>query len=155
MKVQNLLQKGFKSRIKLIKLMFNNKNINRTLVILAFIIVLYLVYKNFLKEGFDCSPATFEKDLTNDTKMVLFYADWCGHCNKFKPTWEETAKERNKGGKKIMMTVNVGGKEDESSKLSEKYGVDGFPTIVIFSNGSKSGMYDGARTKEGLLAALS
>ena len=22
------------------------------------------------------------------TKVTLYYADWCGHCTKFKPTWE-------------------------------------------------------------------
>jgi hypothetical protein len=54
-----------------------------------------------------------------------------------------------------MISVNVGDDDENSKKLSEKYGVDGFPTVVIFSNGTKSGNYDGPRTKEGLLEALS
>ncbi len=155
MKIQKIIDKTMKSRIKLLQLMFNSKHLSRTLMLLAGIVVLYFVYKTYLKEGFESSSSTFEKDLTNDTKLVLFYADWCGHCKQFKPVWEETASEINKGGKKIMISVNVGGKDNESSKLSEKYGVDGFPTVIIFSNGSKSSSYDGPRTKEGLIAALS
>ncbi len=155
MKIQKILEKTMKSRIKLLQLMFNSKYLTRTLMLLTVIVVLYLVYKTYLKEGFESSSSTFEKDITNDTKLVLFYADWCGHCQQFKPIWKETAEQINKGGKKIMISVDVGGKDPESSKLSEKYGVDGFPTVMIFSNGSKSGPYDGPRTKEGLIAALS
>lgn len=155
MKVQKVLMRGINGRIKLFNTLFNSKNISRTLVILSALIVIYFVYKTYLKEGFESSPTTFESDLTNDTKLVLFYADWCGHCKKFKPIWEETADEINKGGKKIMISVNVGEKDDMSSKLSEKYQVDGFPTVIIFSNGKMSGSYDGPRTKEGLLEALS
>jgi protein disulfide-isomerase-like protein len=154
MKAQRLIQKITTSRIKLIQTMFNNKNLYRTLMIIGALIIIYLIYKNYLKEGFESSASKFEKDLTNDTKLVLFYADWCGHCKQFKPIWNETADEVNKGGKKIMISVDVGGKDQESSKISEKYGVDGFPTVVIFSNGSKSGMYNGDRTKEGLLAVV-
>ena len=155
MKIQKLVEKSMKSRIKLLQLMFNSKYLSRTLIILVGIVILYLVYKTYLKEGFESSSSTFESDLTKDTKLVLFYADWCGHCKQFKPIWKETADEINKGGKKIMISVDVGGKDTESSKLSEKYGVDGFPTVIIFSNGSKSKSYDGPRTKEGLIAALS
>ncbi len=155
MKIQRLLQKGVSSRIKLIQTMFSSKHISRTIIILAGLLVIYLIYKNYLKEGFESSPSTFEKDITDDTKLVLFYADWCGHCKEFKPIWKETADEINKGGKKIMISVNVGDKDEVSNKLSEKYGVDGFPTVVKFSNGSKTGSYDGPRTKEGLLAVVS
>jgi protein disulfide-isomerase-like protein len=154
MKAQKLLEKGFKYRIKLIKTMFNSKNIKNTLLILGAILILYYFYKNYLKEGFESSASSFESDLDNDTKLVLFYADWCGHCKKFKPTWEETAKEVNVDGKKIMISVNVGEQDDNSKQLSEKYNVDGFPTIVIFSNGSMTGTYDGPRTKEGMMNIL-
>ncbi len=155
MKVQKLLQKNFVSKIKLIQTMFNSKNLPRTLMIIGAIILIYIVYKKYLKEGFESSPSAFESDLTDDTKLVLFYADWCGHCKKFKPDWEEAAKEANAGGKKIMISVNVGGKDEDSGKLSEKYGVDGFPSVIKFSKGSKTGDYDGPRTKEGLLEAVS
>lgn len=155
MNLQKVLMKGVKGRIQLFNMMFNSKNLSRTLVILIAFIVIYFVYKTYLKEGFESSSSTFENDLTDDTKLVLFYADWCGHCKKFKPIWEETAKEINKGGKKIMISVNVGEKDDMSGKISEKYKVDGFPTVVIFTNGKMSGSYDGPRTKEGMLEAMS
>lgn len=154
MKIKKLIQKGFISRLNLIQTMFNKKNLPRTIVILIILAVVYFVYKSYLKEGFESSASTFENDLTNDTKLVLFYADWCGHCKEFKPIWNNTCDEINTNNKKIMISVNVGEQDSDSSRLSEKYGVDGFPTVVIFSNGKKSGTYDGPRTKEGLLKAL-
>ena len=28
----------------------------------------------------------------SDTKITLYYADWCGHCTSFKPTWQALKK---------------------------------------------------------------
>jgi protein disulfide-isomerase-like protein len=154
MKIKRLIEKGLTSKMNLLQSMFSPKNLTRTVMILVALFVLYFIYKSYLKEGFESKASDFENDLTNDTKLVLFYADWCGHCKQFKPIWNETAKEVNKGNKKIMISVNVGDQDSDSGKLSEKYGVDGFPTVIIFSNGKKTNSYDGPRTKEGLMNVL-
>ena len=44
--------------------------------------------------------------------LVDFYADWCGHCKKIKPVWDETAEEVNTTEKK-MLKVNCGGKSEK------------------------------------------
>ena len=29
----------------------------------------------------------------SSVKVELYYANWCGHCNRFKPEWEKVKKE--------------------------------------------------------------
>ena len=31
----------------------------------------------------------------NKISVILFKADWCGHCTKFKPIWEAVSKKYN------------------------------------------------------------
>tara|TARA_B100000902_G_C27188359_1_gene852562 strand:- start:356 stop:673 length:318 start_codon:yes stop_codon:yes gene_type:complete len=60
------------------------------------------------------------------TKVTLFYADWCSHCTRFKPTWDAL--------KKVFDSNNVEYSEYEESKdqkFVEASGVEGFPTIKI------------------------
>jgi protein disulfide-isomerase len=90
--------------------------------------------------------------LGNENIIIKFYADWCGHCKNIKPEWDKCAKEVNKDSKR-MIKVDVGGKSKEEAALAEKYGVDGFPTILIFQNGSHE-PYNGARSADAFLKAL-
>lgn len=66
-------------------------------------------------------------------KIILFHAEWCGHCVDFKPTWEKM--KENKDAWK-----NIDFEEYESGVLStlpEKLktingeSIEGFPTIKI------------------------
>jgi protein disulfide-isomerase-like protein len=138
--------------IALAKKMFEPKNLPKLLLLLAVLLVLFLVHRYFLKEGFESKSGDLEEDIADGKKVVLFYADWCGHCKEFKPVWDETAKEVNKDEKK-MIKVNCGEGTIEDKKIMEKYQVDGYPTIIIFEDG-KPKKYDGKRTKEDLLAVI-
>jgi protein-disulfide isomerase-like protein with CxxC motif len=53
-----------------------------------------------------------------------------------------------------MIKVDVGGKTEEQKAIVEKYGIDGFPTILIFKNGTPE-PYEGKRSAEDFLNALS
>ena len=105
----------------------------------------------FKKEGFESKPASLEKDLEGGDKLVLFYADWCGHCKSMKPDWDAAANEVNKDGETKMVKINVGGKDNGEDAIMKKYGIDGFPTIFKFSNGNKTGTYEGERNKDAFI----
>ncbi len=153
--------KFIRSRLKLARRVFAPSNLPRLALVLVLLAVLYYVYVKYLKEGFDnedafeSTPSSFETDVAGSgKKLVLFYADWCGHCKKLKPEWNKAALEVNDGNKKVMIAVDVGGKSDEQTALASKYDVDGYPTIVIFQDGKPAGKYEGARSVEGFKGAL-
>ena len=94
------LQKVVTNKFKLLKNILRPNNLPRLALMLAILLALYFVYTNYLKEGFELAPAKLEDEIASGKKLVLFYADWCGHCKKIKPEWDETAKEVNKEDKK-------------------------------------------------------
>jgi protein disulfide-isomerase-like protein len=141
-------------KVKTLQTMLNPKNLPKVLFLLAVLLILYFIYTRYLKEGFEVEPDDLDNEIKTGKKLVLFYADWCGHCKKLKPAWDETAKEFNsdKNNPK-MLKVNCGDDNNESKKLMKKYDINGYPTILLFVNGRPM-PYDGERTEEGFLNAL-
>lgn len=137
--------------------MFTKKNLPRLIILLIILIVLYFVYNKFLKEGMTNSNEITSDDVEDHVKsgkkLVLFYADWCGHCKKIKPIWEEASSEVNDEELK-MIKVNCGEGTPADQKIMKKYSIDGYPTIIKFVNG-KPQLYQGERDPESFKEALS
>lgn len=120
------------------------------LVILCVILLLIAYVYLKPKEGFECKPAELDTYIqSSEPTMVLFYADWCGHCTKLKPTWEQASKQANTDTTR-MIKIDVGGKTPEHKELMKKYQIDGFPTILVFQNGTPA-PYKGERTVDSFL----
>lgn len=88
---------------------------------------------------------TAVKTLPDNTKLtvILFKADWCGHCQKFKPVWEHVSKMYEKKYNFIIYDA------DSDRKKLEEYKVDSFPTLLV-KNGSNVISYDGDRSIDDL-----
>lgn len=95
-----------------------------------------------------------EKALKAKPSILLIYAEWCGHCKMFKPTWKEFT-AAHKGGKVAFYAI-----EDSKIKvlmqkdpeLLQKLSKDGqiyYPKIVAFSKG-KTVIYEGEKSIENL-----
>lgn len=112
--------------------MFKKINLPRVLILLLVLILLALIYKTFLKEGFETTCEELPSKLNKEKQLVLFYANWCGHCKKMKPDWDSASQEV---GNEKMIKVDVGEGTSEQKKMMEKYDVQGFPTILVFENG--------------------
>ena len=138
------IQKQMKDTMSL----FSKDNLPRLLIMVVLLFLLYYVYTTYLKEGFtDVKPAEFTGQVGDKKTLVLFYADWCGHCKKFMPEWDnEVTPEITPLGIQVVR-VNVGGNTAEEEALKNEYKVKGFPTIVYIKNGTPS-EYDGPRSKE-------
>tara|TARA_A100000164_G_C21514979_1_gene588804 strand:- start:60 stop:413 length:354 start_codon:yes stop_codon:yes gene_type:complete len=81
-------------------------------------------------------------------KVTLYYADWCGHCKTFKPTWEKL--------KTKFETIGIKYDEYEhgkDQKIIEENNIEGFPTIQIENNGEVKD-YSGSREYNEILNYL-
>ena len=132
------------------KSILKNKNLKMIILLLLVAVIIFLIYKATNKEGFDVSPAEFEEELKNGKKLVLIYAEWCGHCKKLTPTWDKVSEKVNKDDDIKMIKINCGEGTPEQKKLMSTYDVDGYPTILIVDNG-KATPYEGDRTEDALL----
>ena len=73
--------------------------------------------------------------------IILFKAEWCGHCNQFKSTWSQL---KNVFNKKFNFITYDHAKDSDIMKTLK---VDSFPTIM-FKNGQAYTSYDGSRKYE-------
>ena len=84
--------------------------------------------------------------------LIKFYNKVRLDLNKnIKPEWDDAAK--TVGGEK-MIKVNVGDGTEEQKKTMNTYGIQGFPTIIMFENGSPSGPFE-SRDKNSFLEFFS
>jgi len=136
--------------------LFSKDNLPRLMIMVVLLFLLYYVYTTYLKEGFtDVKPAEFSSQVGADKKtLVLFYADWCGHCQKFMPEWDEQVTPEVTPLGVQVIRVNVGGNSPEEEALKTEYNVKGFPTIVYIKNGTAM-EYDGPRSKDEIKAFCS
>ena len=76
------------------------------------------------------------------TKLIDFWASWCGPCRIMNPIIEELEVELK--GRVEFSKVNV----DEDQETAQKYGVLSIPTYVIENDGKEVDRLIGARGKE-------
>ncbi|CAF3708791.1 unnamed protein product [Rotaria sordida] len=96
--------------------------------------------------------STFDSIVGQSRKaLIMFYAPWCGHCKKAKPTFSSVASQLASTHKDIIIgAVDATAERD----LGSKYSVKGFPTFLYFENGQLSSEYDGGRSEQDLLTYL-
>lgn len=136
---------------------------------LLVVVVVALYYMKRSNEGFENNNnsnsakrqsntllrGTDIKSRLNPTKgecvVALFYADWCPHCQHFKPHFQRAMTELNgkigKDGKKMRLEMVDC---DANKDISREYDVGGYPTVKILGDDGTQVEYGGDRTYEGL-----
>ena len=65
-------------------------------------------------------------------KVIKFYADWCGPCKVYGPTFERVKQELQEGIE--FVEVNV---ENDPDNLAGEFKVRGIPLTVVLEDGQK------------------
>lgn len=84
--------------------------------------------------------------------MLLIWANWCGHCQRFKPTFNELCKQLGKD----FPCTSIEDAELSNDELKSALDFRGYPTIKFFDQSGKIiGEYNGGnRSKDALLAHI-
>lgn len=91
---------------------------------------------------------------SSGNRVVLYYADWCPHCVKFKPEFFSAASQANSAGlDAAFVSVNVD-KQTAGSDCMTYKGVSGFPTVLLERDGTSPpfAAYNGSRNANDLIA---
>ena len=76
--------------------------------------------------------------------MVLYYADWCGHCQSMKPEWQKVVNKMK--NKNIVNVAEV--ESNHINSLINKPQVNGFPTIKMYNSGIEKANFEEERVAD-------
>lgn len=94
----------------------------------------------------EVSDQTFEEVVLQSDKPVLvdFWAAWCAPCRMLAPTVEAVAEKYSNIASVVKLNV------DENPTTSQRYGIKGIPTLILFKGGKEEERVVGATSKEAI-----
>ncbi len=98
------------------------------------------------KQVSDVNENTFEQNVLESDLPVLvdFWAPWCVPCLLLAPIVEAVAEKY--ADRARVVTLNV----DQNQSISERYGVKGIPTLILFKGGAEEERVVGATTEQAI-----
>ena len=80
-------------------------------------------------------PTQFDKLFSLGGKaLVMFYADWCPFCQRFKPIFESAAaKSKSSTTSCKMYEAQV---NDDDNPLWDRFSINAVPTVIAFHKGN-------------------
>jgi len=96
------------------------------------------------------TDSNFQKKVLDSKEpwLVAFVAPWCGHCKNLHPQWDSAASELE------GQPVKLGRVDATASQgLAQQYGVQGYPTIKLFRDGTQED-YNGGRTSSDIVTYM-
>jgi thioredoxin len=74
--------------------------------------------------------------------LVDFWAAWCGPCRSLAPIVEAVAEQYAKSARVVKLNV------DESPTVTQRYGIQGIPTLILFQEGEEKERIVGVVSRE-------
>lgn len=109
-----------------------------------------LLWAIFCRQSYVIKVERFDNMDGNQPTLVFFTAEWCGHCQRSKPVFEEIIKNyNNKHGLKVV-EIDA----DKNKDMAKKFDISGYPTIIFFTEGlnkpDDAVHYEGDRTYDSI-----
>lgn len=93
----------------------------------------------------ELNEKNFDENIKDGIKFVAFTADWCGYCQKQKPILKEIADQN----------IWIGEVDsDRNPSLVQRFGINGFPSFLLFKEGKLLAQFAGYQPKYELLNRL-
>ena len=83
---------------------------------------------------------------TGETFLLMFYADWCGHCKNTKPAYQTAANDTE------ITFLLLNSETDGANEFMAQENVGGYPTIKKYKGTESLEDYLGDRSVESLIA---
>ncbi|XP_046734653.1 thioredoxin domain-containing protein 5 homolog [Diprion similis] len=84
------------------------------------------------------SAETFPVEIAKKDHFIMFYAPWCGHCQRLAPTWEQLAEMLNGIDDGQVRIAKVDCTVDAT--ICSDNDVTGYPTLKFFKAGGSKGI---------------
>ena len=102
-----------------------------------------------IKEPITLTDSNFKNEVSKYPILLIdFWAPWCGPCRMISPMIEQLAREYT--GKVVFGKVNI----DENRMITQSFGIQSIPTMMIFKNGKAVDIIVGAIPKAQLETRL-
>ncbi|HYR78088.1 MAG TPA: thioredoxin [Pyrinomonadaceae bacterium] len=98
----------------------------------------------------ETSDGTFESDVLKSDRPVLvdFWAEWCAPCRMLAPTVEAVAEKYAATARVVKLNV------DNNPSVSQRFGIKGIPTLILFKNGKEEERVVGATSEQAISRML-
>ena len=98
----------------------------------------------------ETSDSEFENDVLKSAQPVLvdFWAEWCAPCRMLAPTVEAIAEKYASTASVVKLNV------DHNPSVSQRFGIKGIPTLILFKNGKEEERVVGATSEQAISRML-